>query len=127
MGARGASRSPARSTPAQSRPRRPRPRAAAGACPLFRTDLARIAGPFDDSPYLWWDDADWCFRIRDAGGEVVFVPEGTVVHSYRRATRERPLSLASLWQLAAFVHFQRRWWGRRRELIALASELDRTA
>ena len=98
-----------------------------GACQLFRTDLARIAGRFDDSPYLWWDDADWCFRIRDAGGEVVFVPEGTVVHSYRRATRERPLSLASLWQLAAFVHFQRRWWGRRRELIALASELDRTA
>jgi N-acetylglucosaminyl-diphospho-decaprenol L-rhamnosyltransferase len=98
-----------------------------GACQLFRTDLARIAGPFDDSPYLWWDDADWCFRIRDAGGEVVFVPGATVVHSYRRTTRKRPFSRRSLWQLAAFAHFQRRWWRRRRELIALASELDRRA
>jgi len=95
-----------------------------GACQLFRTELARAAGPFDSSPYLWWDDADWCFRIRDAGGDVVFVADATVVHSYRRLTRRRPMSLAALRQLVGFVRFQRLWWSRRRELIALADELD---
>jgi GT2 family glycosyltransferase len=95
-----------------------------GACQLFRTSLARRAGPFDDRVFLGWDDADWCFRIREAGGEVVFLPDATVVHTYRRQTRQRPVSHAALRQLGAFVYFQRKYWSRRRGLIRLARELD---
>ena len=95
-----------------------------GACQLFRTQLARAAGPFDDRVFLGWDDADWCFRIRDAGGEVVFLAEATVVHTYRRQTARQPLSSAALRQLGAFVYFQRMYWRRRGELIRLGRELD---
>ena len=98
-----------------------------GACQLFRTDLARVAGPFDDRVFLGWDDADWCFRIRDAGGEIVFVPDATVVHSYRRETRRRPVSRAAWRQLRAFVYFQRLYGPRRRELIELSRRLDEAA
>jgi len=98
-----------------------------GACQLFRTALARTAGPFDDRVFLGWDDADWCFRIRDAGGEIVFVPDATVVHSYRRQTRRRPVSRAAWRQLRAFVYFQRLYAGRRGELIELSERLDRSA
>jgi GT2 family glycosyltransferase len=96
-----------------------------GACQLFRTALARVAGPFDDRVFLGWDDADWCFRIRDAGGEVVFVAAATVVHSYRRHTRQHPLSRAAVRQLGAFLYFQRIYAGRRKDLIKLAQQLDR--
>ena len=98
-----------------------------GACQLFRTALARAAGPFDDRVFLGWDDADWCFRIRDAGGEIVFVPEATVVHSYRRQTQRRPVSRAAWRQLRAFVYFQRLYGPRRRELIELSRRLDEAA
>jgi GT2 family glycosyltransferase len=98
-----------------------------GACQLFRTSLARVAGPFDDRVFLGWDDADWCFRIRDAGGEIVFVPGATVIHSYRRQTRRRPVSRAAWRQLRAFVYFQRLYWRRRGELIELSRRLDRDA
>lgn len=98
-----------------------------GACQLFRTSLARIAGPFDDRVFLGWDDADWCIRIRDAGGEVVYLPEATVVHSYRRMTAAAPVSSAALKQLRAHVYFQRTYARRRRELLALQDELDRRA
>jgi len=98
-----------------------------GACQLFRTSLARAAGPFDDRVFLGWDDADWCIRIRDSGGEVVYFPQATVVHSYRRLTKSKPISRAALRQLRAHVYFQRRYGRRRRELIALAEELDRQA
>jgi GT2 family glycosyltransferase len=98
-----------------------------GACQLFRTSLARLAGPFDDRVFLGWDDADWCFRIRDAGGEIVFVAGATVVHSYRRETRRRPVSRAAWRQLRAFVYFQRLYRERRRELIELSRRLDRDA
>ena len=96
-----------------------------GACQLFRTSLARIAGPFDDRVFLGWDDADWCIRVRDAGGEIVYFPDATVVHRYRRLTANRPVSMAALRQFRAHVYFQRTYRRRRRELIALGHELDR--
>jgi GT2 family glycosyltransferase len=100
-----------------------------GACQLFRSSLARAAGPFDRRAFkgIGWHDADWCLRIRDAGGEIVFLAEATVVHSYRRATARRPVSLAAVGQLQAFIHFQRTYRPRRRELIRLADDLDRAA
>jgi GT2 family glycosyltransferase len=101
------------------------------ACHLFRTSLGRIAGPFNPRiPRGWaigWADADWCLRIRDAGGEIVYYPEATVVHSYRRATSRKPISGAALRQLRYFFDFQWKYRHRRRELIALADELDRRA
>jgi GT2 family glycosyltransferase len=98
-----------------------------GACQLFRTSLARRAGPFDDRVFLGWDDADWCFRIRDAGGEIVYFPEATVVHSYRRQTRRQPASRAAMRQLVAFLYFQRTYWSRREALVGLQEDLDRRA
>jgi GT2 family glycosyltransferase len=98
-----------------------------GACQLFRTSLARVAGPFDDRVFLGWDDADWCFRIRDAGGEIVFVSDAEVIHSYRRQTQKRPVSHAALKQFRAFLYFQRMYWPKRRGLIDLSEDLDRTA
>jgi N-acetylglucosaminyl-diphospho-decaprenol L-rhamnosyltransferase len=98
-----------------------------GACQLFRTDLARQAGPFDDKVFLGWDDADWCLRIRDAGGEVVYFPEVAVTHSYRRLTNRRPVSHAALRQLEAHVRFQAKYARRRPTLLRLQRELDARA
>ena len=98
-----------------------------GACQLFRTSLARRAGPFDDRVFLGWDDADWCLRIRDAGGEIVYFPEATVFHSYRRQTRRQPASRAAIRQLVAFLYFQRTYWSRREALLSLQEDLDRRA
>jgi N-acetylglucosaminyl-diphospho-decaprenol L-rhamnosyltransferase len=98
-----------------------------GACQLFRTSLARAAGPFDENVFIGWDDADWCFRIREAGGEIVFVPDATVIHTYRRQTRAAPVSRAALHQLNGFVYFQRKYWSRRRSLIRLSRTLDAAA
>jgi GT2 family glycosyltransferase len=101
-----------------------------GACQLFRTSLARTAGPFDLRVFkaaIAWHDADWCLRIRDAGGEIVYFPDATVIHTYRRATTKRPLSVAAWRQLKGFVYFQRKYARRRRELIRLGDELDAAA
>ena len=98
-----------------------------GACQIFRTELARAAGEFDDRIFFGPDDADWCIRIRDAGGEVVYFPDATVVHGYRRASRAKPVSRIAWRHLKAFAYFQWKYRSRRRELLALERELDRRA
>ena len=97
-----------------------------GACHLFRTPLARKAGPFPQV-FIGWDDTEWCFQIRDAGGRIVFFPEATVIHRYRRETKRKPFSRKALQQVGGFIRFQRKYWGRRRELIELQRRLDAAA
>lgn len=97
-----------------------------GACQFFRTSLARRAGTFPQ--IVWgWDDAEWCIRIRDAGGEIVYLPSAEVVHSYQQTTRRQPVSRQGWRQLQAFIYFQRKYARRRRELHRLGDELDRRA
>ena len=95
-----------------------------GACQLFRASLARAAGPFSDH-FFWPDDLDWCIRIRDAGGEIVYLPEATVIHSYRRSSRSSPVSRMAFEHLKGFAIFQWQYRHRRRELDRLGDELDR--
>ena len=98
-----------------------------GACQLFRTCLARSVGRFDSRIFFGPDDIDWCIRIRDAGGEVIYFPGATVVHSYRRMTTGSPLSRAALRHLHAFAYFQWKYRRRRREFLRFQGELDRRA
>jgi N-acetylglucosaminyl-diphospho-decaprenol L-rhamnosyltransferase len=96
-----------------------------GACQVFRTSLAGRAGPFPNWIFLGPDDIEWCIRIRDAGGEVVYFPEATVIHRYQRRSAASPVSRVALRHLRSFAAFQWAYRKRRRELIALQDEMDR--
>ncbi|MDX6605695.1 MAG: hypothetical protein QOD14_235 [Solirubrobacterales bacterium] len=97
-----------------------------GACQIFRSALARQAGPFPDSIFLGTDDIEWCIQIRDAGGEVVYFPDATVIHRYKRRSAASPVSRVALRHLRSFAAFQWEYRKRRKELIALQDELDRS-
>lgn len=59
-----------------------------GACCLIRRDaFERVAG-FDERYFLYWEDADLCRRIRQAGGTVRFSPDAQarVVHTAGRSS-----------------------------------------
>jgi GT2 family glycosyltransferase len=98
-----------------------------GACMLFSREAQAAVGEID--PHIWFghDDADWCFRIRDAGYDVAYAPDAEVIHDYRRTSASRPLSLLALRFLVAHVYFQRKWWSERRRLRAEGAEMDRDA
>ena len=98
-----------------------------GACQLFSARAQREAGEIDERIFFGPDDADWCFGVRTAGLDVVYLPQATVVHDYRRATAKRPLSGAALTHLRAFLIFQWKWRSRRRELIEDGRAMDARA
>ena len=51
-----------------------------GACMLARRDALRAVGGFDERYFLYWEDADLCCRLRQAGWTVRYVPEARVQH-----------------------------------------------
>lgn len=51
-----------------------------GACMLVRRDAIREVGAMDAGYFLYYEDVDWCKRMRDAGWEVVLEPRAECVH-----------------------------------------------
>jgi N-acetylglucosaminyl-diphospho-decaprenol L-rhamnosyltransferase len=51
-----------------------------GAAMLVRRAVIDEVGGFDEDFFLFWEDADWCRRIKAAGHGVWCVPQATVVH-----------------------------------------------
>lgn len=98
-----------------------------GACQLFRAEAQAAAGEIDERIWYGHDDADWCFRIREAGWDVLYVPDVEVVHDYRRSSVSNPVSKLAFRQLGAHVHFQRKWRRRSRRLISEGHDMDREA
>lgn len=95
-----------------------------GACQAFRADVQAAVGSFDRRIWYGHDDADWCFRIREAGYSVLYVPDAVVVHGYRRSSAAAPVSRRSVRQMQAHLYFQAKWARRRRHLIAEGREMD---
>jgi len=96
-----------------------------GACVLFRAEVGRHAGRIDPRILFPMEDVDWCFQIRAAGYRIAYDPQATAIHSYRRATAQRPLSRAALRHLWGFIRLHWKWRGQRRRLLREGKEIDR--
>jgi N-acetylglucosaminyl-diphospho-decaprenol L-rhamnosyltransferase len=56
-----------------------------GAAMLVRREAVDDAGPMDDRFFLYYEDVEWCHRLRDHGWDVVLQPAAHVAH-HRGAT-----------------------------------------
>jgi GT2 family glycosyltransferase len=54
-----------------------------GAALLARTSAYRAVGGLCERFFMYYDDADFCWRLRLAGWDVVFCPEAVVWHEYQ--------------------------------------------
>jgi GT2 family glycosyltransferase len=50
------------------------------ACLIVRHKVVDQVGPLDEGFFMFYEDADWCRRIRDAGWKVCFVPQAEIIH-----------------------------------------------
>jgi GT2 family glycosyltransferase len=51
-----------------------------GAALLVRRDAADEVGLFDEEFFMFSEETDWCYRFRQAGWKVYFLPRAEVVH-----------------------------------------------
>lgn len=52
-----------------------------GACLLIRKKVLKEVGYFDEDYPLWFEDVDLCFKLRERGYELMFVPQAKVFHA----------------------------------------------
>jgi GT2 family glycosyltransferase/nucleoside-diphosphate-sugar epimerase len=65
--------------------------AISGAFMMVRREVLERIGSFDPAYFMHWEDLDLCLRCRQAGYQILFVPEVEVIHFRGRSSRRRPL------------------------------------
>jgi GT2 family glycosyltransferase len=63
-----------------------------GACFLVRGDLARKYGYLDEGFFMYFEETEWCHRLRKHGYKTLFVPEVSVIHLGGQSSKIVPLA-----------------------------------
>jgi N-acetylglucosaminyl-diphospho-decaprenol L-rhamnosyltransferase len=61
-----------------------------GACLLARHSAIKQAGLLDGSMFIYFEDNDWCLRMRRAGWRIMCDPEAIVVHTGGQSLGQNP-------------------------------------
>jgi len=98
-----------------------------GACMIAPSERWGAVGPFDETYFMYWEDADWCRRAHDRGLRISYEPSLRVHHSQGASSSYRPL--------ATIVFFHRSAWryhrthaqsGLVRDIVVVAGLIGRT-
>ena len=98
-----------------------------GACLIVRAEALQQVGGYDEQlfPGLYAEDLEWCWRLRQAGWQILFDPQAVVTH----LENQSPLDDRSLHMYRGFYAFCARYYspGRQRgiRLATVAALLPR--
>lgn len=80
-----------------------------GACMLVRREVVEQVGLLDERFFLYFEDNDWCLRVRRAGWRVVYDPRFSVVHFGGASLPERYMANQAYYQ--SLVKFYQKHYG----------------
>jgi len=93
-----------------------------GSCVVVKREAFNQIGGFDERYFLYWEDADLCRRLRNAGWSIRFRPDARVVHVGARSSRTvKPLAIRAFHRSAYLyyaTHVAPSRWSARRWLAA---------
>ncbi len=82
-----------------------------GACMMVRRPAFGALGGMDEGFFLYWEDADFCRRLRRAGWTTMYHPGTWVVHAGARATRQaQARSIAAFHRSALRYYWKHGGW-----------------
>lgn len=74
-----------------------------GACMLFHRRLLSQAGPWDERYFAYWNDIDWCYRLRAAGRRIFCLPGAEIVHD-ETSTSDKGQQPSRIWLFHCNAH-----------------------
>lgn len=78
-----------------------------GACMLVRREAFDAVGGFDERFFLYWEDADLCRRLREAGWTTMYHPGVAVRHAAGRASQHAPRKAQRAFHDSVFRYYMK--------------------
>jgi GT2 family glycosyltransferase len=80
-----------------------------GACLLTRHDILTNCGGFDERFQLYYEDTDWCRRVRQHGYALYYVPTAEVAHLYNQSARQEHMTAQQKFVESAVQYFHKHY------------------
>lgn len=78
-----------------------------GACLLVRTEAVTKVGSLDEGFFFFLEETDWCYRMRQAGYKIYYVPHAKITHLQGASTRGLEAEAKIEYHRARFRFFQK--------------------
>ncbi len=69
-----------------------------GAFMLVRREAIAQVGLLDESFFMYGEDLDWAYRLKQAGWRVFYTPHVTILHVKRASSRQNPRARIEFWR-----------------------------
>lgn len=92
-----------------------------GACLVIRRDVLERVGPLDGTFFMYGEDMDWCRRMRQAGGHLMFLADHDLSHARAASSGHEVVSTQWLGGLDRYVKPQTSRTGARLFFMAAAA------
>jgi GT2 family glycosyltransferase len=86
-----------------------------GACLLARRAAIEQAGPLDENIFMYFEDNDWCLRIRRAGWRVYYDPQVAITHIGGQSLARNPAATRAYSE--SLRYFYRKHYGLRARIL----------
>jgi hypothetical protein len=80
-----------------------------GACLLVRREAVESVGLLDERFFLYFEDVDWCYRMKHKDWKVYYHPQSVVVHSYARGSAQSVINRSFVAHLASLIRYYDKW------------------
>ncbi len=80
-----------------------------GGCMLVSHSALERTGPMDERFFLYFEDVDWCYRMWQAGCEVLYSPDARFHHRHRRSSAGGTLNRSFWLHLGSLISFYEKW------------------
>lgn len=80
-----------------------------GAFMFFRTKILKEARGFDEQFFMYGEDIDLCYRVREMGCEIDYVPKTTIIHYKGESTKKENLDYVVTFNKAIYQFFRKHY------------------
>jgi GT2 family glycosyltransferase len=76
-----------------------------GSCLMIRREALNDVGLLDENYFMYYEDIDLCYRMKQNNWKVVYIASAEMIHHYRRLSASIPPNQYSIHHLKSALYF----------------------
>ena len=80
-----------------------------GACLMVRKKIIDEIGLLDEGFHMFFEEVDWCYRIKKRGWKIYFLPKARVIHYGGQSIRKANFKMFLSWHKSRYRFFRKRY------------------
>jgi GT2 family glycosyltransferase len=78
-----------------------------GACLMLPHTVMDQVGMLDEDFFMFYEEVEWCWRIRKAGYRVLYVPQARVVHHWMGSVRQQNRAMTKRLYQSSLIYYRK--------------------